>query len=229
MAVLGARFAHLVQELLLVLEVDLLVLKDLRLVCAASASYGRHRLWVLRILRPLAARAAATKVGLPASSLQVPNLRRTARAATRSLIPRPALIRRIHRLDVAGPKEPIVVRPGLLGVLLVARVRASASWITARALIIRPALRVVLATWGCCVGAGGKLVSPSVHVQQDAVGDGQGIAGIVLLHLRGAVAEVKLAAVALPDVVHGAAELDDVGVATGQVRVGRELLGWNVW
>ena len=50
LAVLGAHFAHLVEELLLALEVGLLVLQALTLVGAASASHAHHHVGILRKL-----------------------------------------------------------------------------------------------------------------------------------------------------------------------------------
>jgi hypothetical protein len=222
LAILRGHFAHLVEEFLLAVEVRLWVLQGWWLVHAASAGHGHDHVGILRQLGALAARAGASKVCLAHSRLHVPELRHAARP-TVGCLQWSALVCGVHHLDVACGIEPLDVRPGLLGVLLVACMASSSSIIVIHYLIVCPSLVVELPHRRVWLPLAARPRRRAADVEEDAARDRQGIAGVVRVHLSRAAAKVRLIRRRLPGAVSCASQLDDV-VATRHVGVCREGL-----
>lgn len=74
LVILGAHLAHLVEKLLLVVEVDFRVLKLWRLVCVGTARHGHDHVRALRQLG-LAHGASASQIQLATSHLDIRKLR----------------------------------------------------------------------------------------------------------------------------------------------------------
>lgn len=191
LAILRAHFAHLVEEFLLAVEVRLWVLQAWRLVRAASAGHGHHHVRILRQLGALAARGRASKIRLAHSRLHVPELRHAARP-TVGCLQWPTLVGGVHHLDVACRIEPLGIRPGLLGVLLVSRMASSASCVVIHHLIVCPSLRVQLPHRRVRLPVAARRRRRAANIEEDATRDRQGIAGIVRVHFGRAAAEVRL-------------------------------------